>query len=257
MAEKRKELGDAANKLKNGLEKIDDTRQKVEVMSVELEQSQVQVAQFQKECEEFLVVIVQQKREADEQQKSVATRSEKIGEEEVKCRAIAENAQHDLDEALPALEEAIKALESLNKKDMTEIKSYGRPPPLVEKVMEAVMILKGAEPTWAEAKRQLGDNQFIQKLINFDKDNMSDRVLKKIGTYCVQADFQPDIVGRVSAAARSLCMWARAMEVYGRIYRVVEPKKQRLANATQQLEEKQATLAEAKAKLKEVNLLFI
>lgn len=29
MAEKRKELGDAANKLKNGLEKIDDTRQKV------------------------------------------------------------------------------------------------------------------------------------------------------------------------------------------------------------------------------------
>merc|ERR1719354_1467651 len=50
MAEKKKELGDAANKLKNGLEKIDDTRQKVEVMSVELEQSQVQVAQFQKEC---------------------------------------------------------------------------------------------------------------------------------------------------------------------------------------------------------------
>ena len=29
MAEKHKELGDAANKLKNGLEKIDDTRQKV------------------------------------------------------------------------------------------------------------------------------------------------------------------------------------------------------------------------------------
>ena len=39
---------------------------------------------------------------------------------------------------------------------MTEIKSYGRPPALVEKVMEAVMILRGQEPTWAEAKRQLG-----------------------------------------------------------------------------------------------------
>ena len=39
---------------------------------------------------------------------------------------------------------------------MTEIKSYGRPPTLVEKVMEAVMILRGADPTWAEAKRQLG-----------------------------------------------------------------------------------------------------
>ena len=49
-----------------------------------------------------------------------------------------------------------QALESLNKKDMTEIKSYGRPPTLVEKVMEAVMILRGADPNWAEAKRQLG-----------------------------------------------------------------------------------------------------
>lgn len=49
-----------------------------------------------------------------------------------------------------------KALESLNKKDMTEIKSYGRPPALVETVMQAVMILLGKDPSWAEAKRQLG-----------------------------------------------------------------------------------------------------
>lgn len=44
---------------------------------------------------------------------------------------------------------------------MTEIKSYGRPPALVEKVMEAVMILRGNEPTWAEAKRQLGNEESV------------------------------------------------------------------------------------------------
>lgn len=97
-----------------------------------------------------------------------------------------------------------------------------------------------------------GDQNFIKQLVNYDKDNMTDRILKKIGTYCAQADFQPEIIGRVSLAAKSLCMWVRAMEVYGRIYRVVEPKKQRLAQATSQLQEKQAVLAEAKAKLKEV-----
>lgn len=53
----------------------------------------------------------------------------------------------------------IQALESLNKKDMTEIKSYAKPPTLVEKVMEAVMILRGQDPTWSEAKRQLGNSQ--------------------------------------------------------------------------------------------------
>ena len=50
----------------------------------------------------------------------------------------------------------LQALESLNKKDMTEIKSYGKPPTLVEKVMETVMILRGSDPNWAEAKKQLG-----------------------------------------------------------------------------------------------------
>ena len=38
-------------------------------MSVELEEAKVQVAQFQKECEDFLVVIVHQRREADDKQK--------------------------------------------------------------------------------------------------------------------------------------------------------------------------------------------
>ena len=56
----------------------------------------------------------------------------------------------------------------------------------------------------------------------------------------------------MSTAARSLCMWVRAMETYGRIYRVVEPKRQRLNAAMAALKEKQDALADAKAKLAEV-----
>ncbi|XP_042367999.1 dynein axonemal heavy chain 2 [Plectropomus leopardus] len=252
LAEKRSELGEQVSKLRNGLFKISDTREKVEAMSVELEEAKKQVAEFQKQCDEYLSVIVQQTREADKQQKAVSANSEKIGAEELECKAMAENAQRDLDEALPALEEAMKALESLNKKDMTEIKSYGRPPALVETVMQAVMTLLGKEPTWAEAKRQLGESNFIKTLVNFDKDNISDRVLKKIGQYCKQSDFQPEIIGKVSLAAKSLCMWVRAMEVYGRIYRVVEPKRAQLNAAMAQLAEKQAALAAAQSKLREV-----
>lgn len=38
-------------------------------MSLELEEAKRKVAEFQKQCEEYLVIIVQQKCEADEQQK--------------------------------------------------------------------------------------------------------------------------------------------------------------------------------------------
>lgn len=67
--EKEKELGDEANKLKNGLFKIDDTREKVQNMSVELEEANINVMAFQKECDKFISLLVAQKQEADEQQK--------------------------------------------------------------------------------------------------------------------------------------------------------------------------------------------
>ena len=55
--------------MKNGLSKIDETREKVKNMTVELEDARVKVMQYQKTCDEYLVSIVQQKRDADEQQK--------------------------------------------------------------------------------------------------------------------------------------------------------------------------------------------
>jgi dynein heavy chain len=90
-------------------------------------------------------------------------------------------------------------------------------------------------------------------LIAYDKDNISDKMLKKISSHYVnQSDFRPEIVGRVSLAAKSLCLWVRAMEMYGRVFRVVQPKQQRLNVAMKQLNEKQEALAEAQEKLKEV-----
>nr|CAD7438227.1 unnamed protein product [Timema bartmani] len=211
------------------------------------------VAEFQQQCDEYLVIILTQRREADEQAKSVAARSLRIGEEELACKKMADLAQADLSEAMPAFEEAIKALDALSKKDLNEIKSYSRPPGKVEMVMEAVMILKGVEPTWAEAKRQLGDINFLTMLREFDKDNISDRTLKKIGVYTSNEEFEPEKVGIVSFAAKSLCMWVIAIEKYAKIYRVVAPKKAKLDEAMSQLRAKQAILAEARAKLEELN----
>ena len=66
----------------------------------------------------------------------------------------------------------------------------------------------------------------------------------------------PDKVGSVSGAAKSLCMWVRAMELYGQIFRVVQPKKERYNQAMSLLKEKQEALADAKRKLDEVPILY-
>lgn len=68
LAKKRDEISSRANILRNGLWKIDDCKSKVTTMSIELEEAQVKVAEFQQQCDEYLVIIVAQKKEADEQQ---------------------------------------------------------------------------------------------------------------------------------------------------------------------------------------------
>lgn len=54
---------------------------------------------------------------------------------------IADDAQADLDTAMPALIAAEEALKSLNKTDINELRVFVKPPQLVQVVMEAVCIL--------------------------------------------------------------------------------------------------------------------
>ena len=77
-------------------------------------------------------------------------------------------------------------------------------------------------------------------------------MLNKINKYTKDANFDPEVVGAVSKAAKSLCMWVRAMEVYGRIAKDVAPKRAKLQQAMKTLEKKQKELANALAKVKEI-----
>eukprot|EP00163_Fabomonas_tropica_P002875 TRINITY_DN1232_c0_g1_i1.p1 TRINITY_DN1232_c0_g1~~TRINITY_DN1232_c0_g1_i1.p1 ORF type:complete len:4516 (+),score=1594.38 TRINITY_DN1232_c0_g1_i1:127-13674(+) len=247
--EKRQEMTDNINKFRNGLIKLEETREQVEVMSVELEEKKEIVTKSQKECADLLVVIVQERRIADEQAKQVAADSDRIQREEGEVKIIADAARADLEEAMPALLLATKALESLNKKDLSEIKAFTRPPVLVERVMKAVMTLRKSDTSWANAKKELGDPNFLKQLIDYDKDNISDGLLKKIEKFTSDPDFSPDNVAKVSVACKSLCMWIIAMEKYARVYRVVKPKRDAVDSAMAALAEKQAALSKAKEEL--------
>lgn len=55
-------------------------------------------------------------------------------------KAIADDAKADLDEALPALQAAVDSLNALNKQDINEMKSFLKPPPLVQLTMEVGLL---------------------------------------------------------------------------------------------------------------------
>ncbi|XP_065079030.1 dynein axonemal heavy chain 2-like [Ochlerotatus camptorhynchus] len=249
---KRECLSNIYNKYHNGIHQIQEATHNVAKLKIDLEKQQEQIALYQHELDEFIDNIQVQTANADLQNQEVAIKRETIGAEEIICKELATIAEADLEKAMPALNAAIAALDSLNKKDMNEIKSYSRPPVKVELVLNAVMILLGKEPTWVEAKRQLGEQKFLDILRNFDKNNMGEKTLKTIGGYVRNPDLEPNKIGMVSKAAKSLMLWVRAIENYGKVYKYVGPKIRKMEDAKTSLREKQLSLREAELKLIEL-----
>lgn len=86
-------------------------------------------------------------------------------------------------------------------------------------------------PDWPTAKQLLGDSNFLRRLLEYDKENIKPQILAKLQKYINNPDFVPEKVEKVSRACKSMCMWVRAMDLYSRVVKEVEPKRQKLRAA--------------------------
>merc|ERR1719399_570177 len=249
---KQEEIGTNRDKLANGLFKLNEARSQVEELTVDLEGMQDVVAKRTKECQELLVVIVEKKMQADEKQRTLEVDNQRLAKEEAEIMVIATDAERDLAKAMPALDAAVDALEKLDKKSIAEVKAYAKPPDLVLKTMNAVMTVMDKPATWASAKNELNDINFLQRLKNFDKDHISNSTLKKMDKYTKDQTFQPAQVTNVSRAAGALCMWVHAMKLYAEVFREVEPKRLKLKKEKERLQKKLDEKAMAEAELRQV-----
>ncbi|XP_050398729.1 dynein axonemal heavy chain 6 [Patella vulgata] len=259
LAERTKILKNARDRVKNGLLKLLETNDVVDKMKVELVGLEPELKKKSESTQVLMEHLVVDQEKADAVRKVVMEDEAVAKVKAEETQVIAKDAQKDLDEALPALEASIKALDSLDKSDIAEIRVFSKPPELVQTVMEAVCILMGAKTDWASAKVQLGDPNFLKKLYEYDKDNIPEGMLKKLKKYIDNPKFIPEAVEKVSKACKSMCMWVRAMDLYAHVFRTVEPKRQRLAAAENELsttmkklKEKQDQLSEVEAKIAEL-----
>ena len=252
LAAKRAEVSAAVTRLDGGVYKLREANQSVAGMRVELSELQPVLEAKSLETSKLLIEVQREQQKAAEQRALVERDAVAVAAKSEQVQRLADNAQADLDKALPAFEAAIKSLKSLSKADLIEVKGYAKPPPLVMKVMECVCILLGSKPDWDSAKKVLGDSNLLERLENFDKDNIPPRVVREISRYYEEPDFVPEVVEKVSLACRSLCLWCRAMKVYNDMAQVVEPKRMALADARASLSVEQEKLAAVEAQLAEV-----
>ncbi|XP_060941446.1 dynein axonemal heavy chain 6 [Limanda limanda] len=250
--EKREQLVLARDRVKNGLTKLLETNVLVDEMKVKLSALEPILKQKSIDVDALMERLAVDQESADQVRK-VVTEDEALAKVKAEdTQAIADDAQRDVDEALPALEGATQALNSLDKADISEIKVFSKPPDLVMVVMEAVCILLGTKPDWISAKQVLGDPNFLKRLADYDKDNIKPQLLQKLQKYINNPDFVAEKVERVSKACKSMCMWVRAMDLYSTVLKEVGPKRESLAKAQNELDMTMATLMEKQNQLQEV-----
>ena len=248
----REVVSGKANRLAGGLRKMGDIEEMVAEMKIKLAEMQPVLAQAAEDTEKLLIEVKGEQEIADvakEQCKKDEADTNAIAAE---ATEIKNDAQKDLDEALPAFESAVKALRSLSKDDINTVKSYANPPEYVKKTLECVCILLGEKPDWPTAKKVMSGMSFMSDLENFDKDNIAPAKIRKLQNYIKDPNFNPDFIGNISAAAKSLSMWALAMNTYDRVAKSVGPKRMALKGAEEKLAGAQKTLKEKQAQLKEV-----
>ncbi|XP_076459412.1 dynein axonemal heavy chain 7-like [Babylonia areolata] len=265
---KRGEVLKQKKRYEVGLEKLESAAGQVAVMQKELTDLQPQLVVASKEVSEIMVVIERDSVEVAKVEKVVKADEAVANEQARAAQAIKDECDADLSEALPALNAALAALDTLTPADITVVKSMKSPPNGVRLVMEAICVLKGVkadripdpsgsgkkiEDYWMPSKRILGDMKFLESLHTFDKDNIPAPIMGIIRKkYMTNPEFDPDKVKNASTACEGLCKWVRAMEVYDRVAKVVAPKKESLRKANAELAEAMASLEAKRASLREV-----
>ncbi|EFN82623.1 Dynein heavy chain 7, axonemal [Harpegnathos saltator] len=267
-SQKQQEIVATRNRYVAGLEKLELAAEQVEQMKAtltilkpQLELSAQQTVITMKEVENENVT-VERATIVMKQEEEIANKKAEI------AGALKSECEADLAVAIPILEDAVVALNTLKPTDITLVKAMKNPPDTIKLVMAAVCVMLGVPPDrsidpvtgkkytdyWGPSKRILSDMNFLQNLKDYDKDNIAPAVMQVIKkTYMTDNSFMPQIVAKASSAAEGLCKWVRAMVSYDEVAKVVAPKKKKLVETQTECDEAEAFLNEKRQTLAALN----
>ncbi|CAH8518373.1 unnamed protein product [Schistosoma turkestanicum] len=234
-------------RLQSGLEKLAEASVQLEELNAKLAVQRVAMTEKTQACENLLNEIASSSQLATEKKELAITKSKEIQLQSVEIEKEKTEAETALAEALPALEQARLALDDLDKSDVTEIRSFAKPPKAVQVVSECICVFKGfKEVNWKTAKGMMSDTNFLQSLQTMDVDNITAKQSSTVKDYLDKSKVTMDEMKSVSKAGTGLLKFVVAVLGYSEVARDIKPKRDKVAKL-------EKTFAQAKKDLAQIN----
>ena len=263
LGKKVDEVQTGIDRMENGLTKLEATAAQVDDMKEKLKAQDIELAEKNAAANALIetvgietVKVNKEKDIAGIEEEKVSVLSKEVGKKKDDC-------ERDLAKAEPALIAAQAALDTLSKNNLTELKSFGSPPPICVVVVAAVMVLMWPDGkklpkdrSWKACKIEVMGNvgEFLDNLLTYDKENVPAQSLKEIKKNYLTVDgFNAENVAGKSQAAAGLCSWVVNIITFFEVYCDVEPKRIALAAANAQLEAANTKLAKIMAQIKKLD----
>ncbi|XP_077600352.1 dynein axonemal heavy chain 10-like [Stigmatopora nigra] len=216
--------------LEGGLDKLKEATVQLDELNIKLAEQKVVLAEKSTACEAMLLEIASNTTVAEEKKTLAEDKATEIEEQNKVIAVEKAEAETSLAEALPALEAARIALQDLEKNDVTEIRSFAKPPKQVQVVCECILVLcKKKEISWNAAKGMMADSGFLRSLMEMDCDAITPYQVKTVKTFLKTLGTNLEEMQAISRAGSGMFKFVEAVVGYCEVAREIKPKRDKVA----------------------------
>nr|XP_028567040.1 dynein heavy chain 10, axonemal isoform X2 [Podarcis muralis] len=167
---------------------------------------------------------------AEEKKKLAVEKAIEIEEQNKVIAVEKKDAETALAEAMPILEAAKLELQKLDKSDVTEIRSFAKPPKQVQTVCECILIMRGyKELNWKTAKGMMSEANFLRSLMEIDFDSINQSQVKSVRGLLKNLNTTFEEMEVVSRAGLGMLKFVDAVMSYCDVAKEVKPKREKVA----------------------------
>nr|XP_026696380.1 dynein heavy chain 10, axonemal isoform X1 [Ciona intestinalis]XP_026696381.1 dynein heavy chain 10, axonemal isoform X2 [Ciona intestinalis] len=227
---KDQEILKMCERLDGGLQKLSEATEQLNELNKKLAVQKVAVTEKTEACEVLLSDITIKTQTATEKKELASAKATEIEEQNKVIAVEKKDAEESLAEAMPALEAARLALQDLDKSDVTEIRSFAKPPKAVQTICECILVMKGyREISWKTAKAMMSEGNFLKSLMEMDVDAIGSNQTRTVKGFLKNLGVSLPEMKSISTAGHGMMKFVEAVMGYCEVAREIKPKREKVA----------------------------